>query len=140
MRRHYSEEEKWKALDCLRENGGNCRQTSQATGVPLRTLQRWTRREQDAADEAYTAWALARMRQRLVDNVLRLADSLEAKIDDAPLNQHASALAQLVDRLIKLADKLPQSNPDDDVIRIEFVDADGSVHQTPPWSRDDSDL
>jgi hypothetical protein len=83
---------------------------------------------------------MVRMRQRLVENVLLLADSLEAKIDDAPLNQHASALGQLVDRLIKLADKLPQSNPDDDVIRIEFVDADGSVHQTPYWSRGDSDL
>lgn len=140
MPRQYTEEEKRKALDCLRENGGNCRLTSRATGIPLRTLQSWTQREQNAADQAETEQAMARMRQRLVENVLRLADSLEAKIDDAPLNQHASALAQLVDRLIKLAEKLPQSNPDDDVIRIEFVDADGSVHQTPPWSRDDSDL
>ena len=140
MPRRYTDKEKRKALDCLRDCDGNFRQTSQATGIPLRTLQGWAQRERDAADRADTEQAMVRMRQRLVENVLLLADSLEAKIDDAPLNQHASALGQLVDRLIKLADKLPQSNPDDDVIRIEFVDADGSVHQTPYWSRDDSDL
>lgn len=140
MPRRYTDDDKRQALDCLRANGGDCRRTSQETGIPARTLRGWARQARQAEEEADMERAMAQMRHRLIDNVLRLANSLEAKIDDAPLNQHASALAQLVDRLIKLAEKLPQSSSDGEIRQIEYIYPDGSTHHTPPWANDDSDV
>lgn len=140
MPRRYTDDDKQRALARLRDNSGDCRCTSQETGIPARTLRNWARQEQQAEGEADMERAMAQMRHRLIDNVLRLANSLEAKIDDAPLNQHASALAQLVDRLIKLAEKLPESNSDGEIRQIEYIYPDGSTHHSPPWANDDSDI
>ncbi|MBI5670290.1 MAG: transposase [Chloroflexi bacterium] len=140
MSRRYTDDDRRQALECLKANGGNCCQTSQETGIPVRTLRTWARQARQAEEAADVERALAQMRQRLIDNVLRLANSLEAKIDDAPLNQHASALAQLVDRLIKLAEKLPPSSSDGEIRQIEYIYPDGSTHHTPPWADDDSEV
>lgn len=54
--------------------------------------------------------------------------------EDAPLNQQASALGVLVDRLLKLRGL---HTPDDNapVIPVMFQDADGSLHDSPFWRR-----
>ncbi len=136
MSRRYTDDQRQQALRVLAACGGDVRQASARTGIPARTLRTWAQRARAAAP-ADPEDAMLNLRQHLVENVLRLADSLEAKIDDAPLNQHAAALAQLIDRLIKLAEKLPQSAGDEPVIRVEYVDADGTAHDTPPWSGGD---
>lgn len=138
MSRRYTEEEKRRALARLRDEGGDFGQASASTGIPARTLRTWARQQRQTADEADAERVMAQLRHHLIENVLRLADSLEAKIDDAPLNQHASALAQLIDRLIKLAEKLPQGEHAG-TIRIEYIDLDDTVHSTPPWTRNDSE-
>ncbi|NWG15492.1 MAG: transposase [Chloroflexi bacterium] len=138
-RRRYTAAEKQAALARLRENSGNVRITSAETGINPRTLRAWAQRQQSApAPPPESEPVEARLRDLLMDNILRLADSLEATIDDAPLNQRASALAQLIDRLLKLADKLPDEQRDH-VLRMEYVDPDGSVHATPPWARERSE-
>jgi hypothetical protein len=80
--------------------------------------------------------SLELLRQRLAQNALLLADTLDDAIAEAPLNQRAAALGLLIDRLIKLDAWQPQERPEG-VIRIEYQDPDGSVHQTPPWARND---
>lgn len=135
MARRYTSEEKRQALAALAQAGGSYRHAADATGVPARTLRQW---EQEAT-EADSERVLADVRHRLIENVVRLADSLEAKIDDAPLNQHASALAQLIDRLMKLAEKLPQAAPENKIRQVEYIYPDGSTHHTPPWAKNDSD-
>ncbi len=135
MSQRYTPEAKRQALAALAQAGGSYRHAAAVTGVPARTLRQW---EQEAA-EADSERVLADVRHRLIENVVRLADSLEAKIDDAPLNQHASALAQLIDRLMKLAEKLPQAAPENKIRQVEYIYPDGSTHHTPPWANNDSD-
>ena len=134
-RRYYSPEEKQRALATLTECGGSISRTAALTGISAPTLRQW---EREAA-EANSERVLADVRHRLIENVVRLADSLEAKIDDAPLNQHASALAQLIDRLMKLAEQLPQAAPTNKIRQVEYIYPDGSTHNAPPWAKDDSD-
>ena len=136
MSRRYTDDQRQQALRILSACGGNARQASVRTGIPASTLRAWAQQAHAAAPSDPND-AMLNLRQHLVENVLRLADSLEAKIDDAPLNQHAAALAQLIDRLIKLAEKLPQAAGDEPVIRVEYVNADGTAHDSPPWSGDD---
>jgi transposase-like protein len=138
-RKRYTEAEKRAALARLHENSGNVRLTSAETGVSPRTLRTWAQRQQSApAPPVESEPVEARLRDLLMDNILRLADSLEATIDDAPLNQRASALAQLIDRLLKLAHKLSDEQRQH-VLRMEYVDPDGSVHPSPPWARERSE-
>lgn len=135
MARRYTPDEKQTALAALVQTGGSYNRAAALTGVSVRTLRQWEREAAEADGER----VLADLRHRLIENVIQLADSLETKIDDAPLNQHASALAQLIDRLMKLAEKLPQTAPDDGIRQIEYIYPDGSTHTTPPWARHDSD-
>lgn len=74
----------------------------------------------------------------LTGNALDLASSLGEVIDDAPLNQRAAALAQIIDRIMKLAALLPPPKTEQ-VFRIEYVDPDGSIHNAPFWARKDSE-
>lgn len=78
---------------------------------------------------------LARLRAQLIAAAEALAATLPDAIADAPLNQRATALNGLIDRILKLAAQEPPSG--DRVIRIEYEDPDGSIHDTPPWARDD---
>jgi transposase-like protein len=135
MARSYSEEDRQYGLEALRANGGSISLTSAQTGIPASTLRGWARREVEAGAADGAEAALAQLQPHLVESILRLAESLEARIDDAPLNQRASALAQLIDRLIRLAERLPH-DASGAVVRIEYVDADGSVHNTPEWERE----
>ena len=72
----------------------------------------------------------------MIEDAIRLSESIEEVIDEAPLNQRATALNQMIDKIIKLSKELPQTG--EQVIRIEFIDPDGTTHETPYWSRDHS--
>lgn len=80
---------------------------------------------------------LLRLYTHLLDDALRLAESLEDVIDDAPLNQRVHALSQLIDKIIKLAAVLPRPAEAERVIRHEYRYADGTIHPTPPWADED---
>jgi transposase-like protein len=149
----YSDEQRQAALDCLVVNEGDFRRTSAETGIAARTLRKWAQQAQDGDAE------LAQLRERLaafqeyirisesddpreklrdtvlvtlVDNAIPLSKSMGVDIETATLAQKASALKQILSIILKLLELLPFR---EQVIRIEFVDPDGTTHQTPYWAR-----
>jgi transposase-like protein len=112
---------------------------SQGMDIPVETLRAW-RQELEKMASRPDADTLPFLRERLIDNVMQLADSLDKAIDEAPLNQRAGALAQLVDRLIKLAEKLGSNEGQSGKVwTIEHKYPDGSRHPVPPWAGTDSE-
>ncbi len=136
MARHYTEAEKAAALERLAASGGSFVRASRETGIPASTLRGWARKAGGVcAPLPAGADALAQLQQALIRDAVALALSLDEAIDDAPLGQRAAALNQLIDKILKLADRLPAGS--EQVIRIEYGDPDGTTHQAPPWARDD---
>ncbi|MBZ0299151.1 MAG: hypothetical protein K8J31_05400 [Anaerolineae bacterium] len=150
----YSDEQRQAALDCLAANEGDFQLASEETGVPAATLRKWARREQATGQELVQlqerltalrqqvkAEPSASVRERMenelldsmVDNALALAKTIQNDLDSAPLSQRATALNQVIDKILKLLAMLPPVG--EQVIRIEFIDPDGSSHETPYWSR-----
>ncbi len=136
MSRQYTAAEKAAALARLAANNGSAARASAETGIPESTLRGWARQPPPPAPAPPAADALAQLRAALIDNAVTLALSLDDAIAAAPLGQRAAALNQLIDKILKLADRLPASG--EQVIRIEYGDADGTTHAAPPWARDDS--
>lgn len=135
MSRQYTEAEKAAALERLAVNGGSIPRTSADTGIPRSTLRDWARQPGAYVPVPAGAEALAQLHEALIRDAVTLALSLEEAIDDAPLGQRAAALNQLIDKILKLTDRLPASG--EQVIRIEYGDPDGTTHEAPPWARDD---
>jgi hypothetical protein len=135
MSRQYTEAEKAAALARLAANGGSAARASHETGIPASTLRGWARQQPQPTPSPADTDALAQLRQALIHNAVTLALSLDDAIADAPLGQRAAALNQLIDKILKLADRLPANG--EQVIRIEYGDSDGTTHEAPPWARDD---
>jgi transposase-like protein len=151
----YSDEQRQAALDCLAANEGDFRRTSAETGIAVRTLRKWARGEQFSGAElaglkeeltAYQQFledserpddvlhrAGIELMLSMIDDAILVSEHMETAIPDAPLNQLAAALGQLIDKILRLSKELPRAG--EQVIRIEFIDADGTTHQTPYWAR-----
>ncbi len=159
----YSDETRQEALDCLAANAGNFRKTARDTGISARTLRRWASQERtpgdalrrlrdefevfkrklreddrsDAGDDETLLWLRQRMLPTLIESSLRLADTLD-DVDDAPLNQRATALNQVLGNILKLLDILP--GIEEPILRVEFIDpTDGTAHDAPFWARDNTE-
>lgn len=159
----YSDERRHEALACLVANGGNFRKTAADTGISERTLRRWTRQaptpgdalrqlrdefevfkhrlreddRRDAEDDETMGWLRQRMLPTLIESALLLADTLD-DVDDAPLNQRATALNQVLGNILKLLDILP--GIEEPILRVEFIDpTDGTAHDAPFWARDNTE-
>ncbi len=82
----------------------------------------------------------ARLEQLALVNMLqeamRLSESLGEAIDEAPLGQRATALNHLLDKILKILTLVPRQ--EEVLVRVEFRDPDGTAHATPPWARGDS--
>jgi transposase-like protein len=137
MSRRYTSEEKDHAIQQLIANHGDVTLTSLETGIAERTLTRWKRsmvlpprgafpsRPQPqpppqpqnpiAADDLE---ALRDLQQEMLREAYNLVHSIEEAIDEAPLNQRVAALAQLIDRIMKLSVQLPRA--DDDDVQIAY--------------------
>lgn len=72
----------------------------------------------------------------MLEDAMRLSESLGDAIEDAPLGQRATALNQLLDKILKVMALMPRQ--EDVFVRVEFEDTDGATHQAPPWARADS--
>lgn len=76
--------------------------------------------------------------ERLTVKALELIEAIDSdRIEAAPLNQITSALATVLDRLMKLQALLYENQPKEEVIRIEYHNPDGTISETPPWAEDD---
>jgi hypothetical protein len=140
MSKRYTDDERAQALERLDANRGDFHLTSAETGISVGTLRQWKRRSHKNAEQIVeeSLKYLKYLQEQLIDNAVKLAESLEAATVDAPLNHRAAALGQLIDRIIKLAERIPQAVQREQVIRIEYRDPDGSIHSTPYWARGDS--
>lgn len=94
--------------------------------------------EQAIETTAQVTEALRQLQRQLLHLALALVDGLEDTVPDAPLNQRVSALKALIDGVLKLETRMPQNDDEGSVIRIEYVETDGSIHQTPHWARENS--
>lgn len=81
-----------------------------------------------------------RLRQLLLDTAIALVHAIRETTGSAPLNQLSAALGLVIDRLLKLEALAPRAPgpAGEEVIRIEYVDPDGTSHKSPPWARGDS--
>ena len=134
----YSEEDKQAALARLEATGGDINRVCDETGISRRTLKRWYADHQTARLDDLQATVTA-LHTQLAHNALHLAAAMDTLIDDAPLNQVATALSAVIDRYLKLDEHLSQHTQDkEQVIRVEYQYPDGTLHHTPLWARDDS--
>ena len=150
--KHYPEARRKAALEYLATHGGNFREAGRATGIPQSTLHRWVKaagraeemkRARAVAAGERPAEARARLEQMALENMLqealRLSESLGDAIEDAPLGQRATALNQLLDKILKVMALLPRQGAaqEEVLVRVEFQDADATLHKTPFWARTD---
>ncbi|MFN8374670.1 MAG: transposase [Anaerolineae bacterium] len=140
MVRHYTAEEKIHALERLAANMGDILAASIELGIPEATLRRW--RRQYAPGQENTL-QLRRLRQRLLNESLDLASHIEQVIEEAPLNQRAAALNQMVDKVLKITEAIEEPDHEQETtqptLRIEFMDEEGGVHDSPYWAERDTD-
>lgn len=88
--------------------------------------------------------SLRHLQNQMLTDAHVLAQSIQSAIDDAPLSQRVAALAQLIDRIIKLAAQLPgeASKPDEIIVRVarhvekEEDNAENSGIQSAEYPRD----
>ena len=128
----------------LREAQARLEQT-QAQLEETKTQLAQVRQEQVTLQGAWAGSPHVRLQQLALENMLqeatRLSASLGEAIEDAPLGQRATALNQLLDKVLKVL-ALAQGNvaaQEEVRVRVEFQDADGSLHETPFWARADSE-
>ncbi len=155
----YSQEEKDVALSIFDEQAGVFKQASVKSGIPVESLRRWVKQRQiqqtenamaaldhnleilreraNRQDDGTEEIPLVMVRQQMLSSALTLAISLRAGLEETPWNHRANALNQLVDKILKMAELLPENSGQ--VIRIEYLDPDGSIHSTPYWARENSD-
>jgi|GEM_PF-3520461 len=81
--------------------------------------------------------ALQELEKQLSAHAVQLAHGLLNEFEHAPLNQRASALGLLFDRLIKLEARHAQTGHA--VLEVIFRDADDSLHPSPFWEREAHD-
>ena len=162
----YSDEEKQAALDCLAANEGDYRATSESTGVSVKTLRRWAKQENaptygdevvrlreeltglkakiesqpltlESAGDDLRAWLHNNLLPHLIEGALLLSSSIPEVIEEASLSQRVTALNQLLDKIMKLLALVPTYG--EQVLRVEYVHPDGTIHGTPHWAEDDSE-
>ena len=140
-KRDYSLDEKVEALNELDSLDGNFAAFRKSSDIPYSTIQRWRRKEEQLRRQHRQR--RARERDRLfVDlqlNMLKRGKKAlermdEKMLENAPLNQLATALGSLISHALKLSDVIEETHGEKElVIRFEY-DYDGEIHETPPWS------
>jgi len=129
----YTDDQKATALKQLRTQ--TIAAVSEDTDIPADTLRRW-QRDHHANRAATREAQLFNLQDQLAENAQQLAQAIDAQIDSAPLNQLATALNAVIDRYLKLDEHL-HTAPTERVVRIEYQDAHGNIHKTPPWAKAD---
>ena len=94
--------------------------------------------EQATDSAAQVTAALRQLQSQLLHLALELVGGLEEAIPDAPLNQRVSALKALMDGVLKLEARMPQTERQEKVYRFEYRYPDGTIHEAPPWAGSDS--
>jgi hypothetical protein len=94
-----------------------------------------TENEQATDSAEQVTETLKQLQRQLLDLALEIVNEMEEAIADAPLNQQVAALKAILDSVLKLEARMPRDEKEGGVVRIVYQDPDGSVHQSPPWTR-----
>jgi hypothetical protein len=149
MPRHYTDDEKQLVLERLVANNGNVTRTAKETGISRRAIYTWRENAQSAQStvshllhlppvvqngfdsprpegeglgvRAEIAVSLRDLQTQMLTDAHVLAQSIQSAIADAPLGQRVAALAQLIDRIIKLAAQLPGEPSEPNELIVTFV-------------------
>jgi hypothetical protein len=139
MKRRYTLDQKLEAIRRLAANAGNAAMTHEQTGIPETTLRQWGRKHKALSD----AEQLFQLRQSLIAEALVIASHLKQVVTEAPLNQRATALNQMIDKILKITEVLEEDESNEkervETLQIEFVDETGKISSTPPWAEEDSE-
>ena len=138
----YTQQQKSDALRQLRLCDNDFTQASTQTGIPTKTMRKWQVKHQSERAERLLA-RLQLLEEDLIENTLRIMESLEQVIENAPLNQRTSAVGTLIDRYLKVNEHLREVDAEDEMKEIPLVyytsDAPDTPQATPPWAEEDSD-
>lgn len=118
------------ALAVLLANDGDIAATSAELKLSSTTLRQWQR---EAA--AHPVDALGAVRALLAHHALTLAHTLLQDDHPTPLNQRASALGMLIEKLLKLEQRAGAASAPP-TVEVIYTDPDGSHHRQPRWWRD----
>ncbi len=146
-RKRYTKLEKARALEQVKLYGGNFQEAAAKTGIDRHTLARW-HAAHDASPEAPVETparppltpeekTLKYVVGQLFETAVYLVKAIGMEMDDMTASQRITALSQVLTQIAKL-DAFVTEDEHEKVIRIEYIDADGSVHRSPPWTRRDS--
>lgn len=139
----YTQQQKTDALRRVRLANDDFDLASEQTGIPKATLRKWqTQHQAERAERLVTR--LQRLEEDLIENTLRIMESLEGAIEKAPLNQRTSAVGTLIDRFLKVNAHLRESvdaRAEKKELPIVYYDPDttDTSHPTPQWAREDSE-
>lgn len=141
MAQRYTLDTKIHALNQLDKTDDLLRIASELT-IPVSTLQKWRARETDLR-RAYriqctrqVAHLKSELQVAMLDRSMAIVERMDDEtLNNAPLNQLATALSALVNQALKLEEAIEDTDEqtEEKVIRIEYL-YDGSVHKTPPWT------
>ncbi len=130
-----------RVLLALVRNDGNIAATAREINVSAAKIRRWR-------DETNNL-TLDDLEQSLLVHAAVLAgDLLEGTVVTAPLNQRASALGMLVDRLLKLEARREVNTPDTPThnkntatgsVRMVFRDRQGNLREWGDWDNDEDE-
>jgi transposase-like protein len=145
MTRHYTLDDKIKALDAIHDEQMSFSHAEDELGISASTLSNWQKQENNLRHEHRLHQAQRRTRtmlqvqQNIADTTLRVVDHMtDEALEGASLSQLASALNALVGRFLNLQDNLNElieQSTGEKVIRIEYYDAStGRVSDAPPWA------
>lgn len=154
MRNTYTDEQRIDALALLYHNRYNIALTSRQTGIPERTLREWRRLQRHdhceppmmniikAAEQAVRfenpGDALNHVYSVFLQELAQAADKLPQLLYGQSPLQQLQTMMKIIDRL-ELLKMLISDTPVEQIVRIEYVDPDGSVHANPYYQRLPSD-
>ncbi len=161
MPKRYTDQQREDTLQHLDDNYGNVTLTALQTNIPARTIYQWKRerklrrqqaeppllhKKSDALPQKSAAntdhiedepqGEYTRLRTRLMQHIDTIVETLTDDPDTAHIR--AMALTRLLDRVIKL-EALTRTEQPEQVLRVEYLYPDGSIHDIPPWQKPDTD-
>lgn len=149
MPRSYTLDTKIHALNQL-DKYDDTERIAAELAIPLSTLQKWRtrasslRKRYRQRNKRRAAHLKSDLQVAMLDKSMAILNRMDDEtLDNAPLNQLASALSALVNHAMKLEEAIEdddeqEKGQQEQVIRFEFV-SDGRITDTPPWTENSTD-
>lgn len=125
--RRYSDEDRANAIAALAANGGNVARTAKQLGIPAKTVENWAKgdRHPEAADLGDKKKGV--LADKLEEVAWKLAGSLDQKIEAAGLQQTATSLGIVIDKMQLLRNKpteIQGAAPEEDLRNLSDEELD----------------